>query len=215
MKELMLFLELCGTAAFAVSGSITAIKVKADVFGVLVLGIITATGGGIIRDVILGSLPPGAFINPRYVITAAAVSLAVFLFVYFREKNGKKVAFSSLQKIFLYMDSIGLGVFTTSGVMTASQLYGTDNSFLLIFSGVVSGVGGGLLRDMMVDHLPDIFVKHIYAVASIFGAVICLMLIRSGMTGTAVYISAAVIVVIRLLAAHYKWNLWKIEHFNE
>ncbi|MCR5229763.1 MAG: TRIC cation channel family protein [Solobacterium sp.] len=215
MENLMLFLELCGTAAFAVAGSITAMKVKADVFGVMVLGIITATGGGVIRDVILGLRPPGAFVNPRYVITAAIVSLGVFLTVYFREKNGKRVPFERLQMFFLYMDSIGLGLFTAYGVIAASQIYGTDNSFLLVFSGVVSGVGGGLLRDMIVDHLPDIFVKHIYALASIAGSVICLWLLRTGLAGTAVYISAAAVVMIRLLAAHYKWNLWKIEHFHD
>lgn len=107
------------------------------------------------------------------------------------------------------MDSIGLGIFTVVGVNTGiRQGYGS-NVFLLVFVGTITGVGGGLLRDMMAGVPPYIFVRHIYACASIVGAIVCVWMQQFGAVW-AMVVGACVVVLIRYLAAHYRWNLPKL-----
>ena len=108
------------------------------------------------------------------------------------------------------MDAIGLGAFTVIGINTALGV-GYDSIFLLIFVGVITGIGGGMIRDVMAGNMPFVFVKHVYACASIAGAILCLIL-RSFIGNSASMIIAAVlVVVIRLLAAHYRWNLPRVQ----
>ena len=105
------------------------------------------------------------------------------------------------------MDSVGLGIFTVVGVNTGIRQGYMDNVFLLVFLGTITGVGGGLLRDMMASVPPYIFVKHIYACASIIGAVVCVYMNRFVGNVQAMVVSSIVVVLIRYLAAHYRWNL--------
>jgi uncharacterized membrane protein YeiH len=114
-------------------------------------------------------------------------------------------------KIMLVMDSIGLGIFTVVGVNTGIQQGYLENTFLLVFVGTITGVGGGLIRDMMAGVPPYIFVKHIYACASIVGAVVCVYLHRYVGSVSAMLVSCMVILLIRYLAAHYHWNLPRIK----
>ncbi len=202
-------LEIIGTIAFAISGAVVGLRYRTDIFGVLCLGIVTATGGGVIRDVILGNTPPSAFQNPIYVLTASIASVVIFAYAYYAEKSGRHVSLEFYKKLLFLMDSVGLGIFTVSGVHMAWVVSGGNNHFLCVFSGLITGVGGGLLRDMMVDQLPDIFRKHIYAIASIVGAMFTVHLYSHGYMVFAQPVGACVIIVIRLLAAHYKWNLPK------
>ena len=116
------------------------------------------------------------------------------------------------ERIMLIMDSIGLGIFTAFGVQTGIEAGYFDNTFLLAFLGTVTGVGGGLLRDMMAEVPPYIFVRHVYACASIVGAVVCIYVYRFFGELPAMLISAAVVMLIRYLAAHYRWNLPRIEN---
>ena len=110
-------------------------------------------------------------------------------------------------KFMLVMDSVGLGIFTVVGVNTGIRQGYMDNVFLLVFLGTITGVGGGLLRDMMASVPPYIFVKHIYACASIIGAVVCVYMNRFVGNVQAMVVSSIVVVLIRYLAAHYRWNL--------
>lgn len=200
--------ELFGTIAFAASGAITGLSKKMDILGVTTLGVVTAVGGGVIRDVILGSTPPATFRNPTYALIAIAVSLVIFIPMVRRFLFKRQQVYDA---IMLIMDSIGLGAFTVVGIQTAYASDNTYNAFLLIFVGVVTGVGGGILRDMLAGNTPYIFVKHFYACASIIGAIVCILLWKFMGQSTAIIGGAAVIVILRLLAAHFRWSLPKAE----
>lgn len=196
--DLIFILEIIGTVAFAVSGAYTAIVKEMDIFGVAVLGMTTAVGGGIIRDLILGVTPPMAFQNPVYALLSIVVSILVFLSRKRRIRNLENT-------ILLIMDTIGLGVFTIVGVR-AGMPY--DNVFLSVFVGSLTGVGGGVLRDLFAGNRPSIFVKHFYASASLIGALVT-TLIWDINANAAMIIGAITVIVLRLLAAHYRWSLPK------
>ncbi len=199
-------IEMAGTIAFAASGAMVGIHRGMDIFGVCVLGVVTAVGGGMARDVILGKVP-GALTKPVYVSVAVLASLRVFLVLYFRRNLLKGKAGLWYEKIMLAMDSLGLGIFTVVGVTTGIASGYLENTFLLTFLGTLTGVGGGILRDMMAGIPPYIFVKHVYACASVAGAVSCVWIYRLFGQIPAMVVSSALVVLIRFLAAHYRWNL--------
>lgn len=200
--------ELFGTIAFAASGAITGLSKKMDILGVTTLGVVTAVGGGIIRDLILGNTPPATFRNPTYALIAIAISIIIFIPMVRRFLFKKQQVYDM---IMLIMDSIGLGAFTVVGIQTAYVSDNTYNAFLLIFVGVVTGVGGGILRDILAGNTPYIFIKHFYACASIIGAVVCILLWKFIGQSVAILGGAATVIVLRLLAAHYRWSLPKAE----
>lgn len=204
--------EIVGTVAFASSGAMVGIRRQMDIFGVLVLGVITATGGGVIRDLILGLTPPVVFQNYIYVVCASLVSALLFLIVYLKGHLLEKEFIIKFEQIMMGFDAIGLGIFTVSGMNRALILTQEKNYFLVIFVGVITGIGGGMLRDVLAGMTPFVFVKHIYASASILGAVCYLFLYQRVEQVLAMCISALVIVVIRGLAAHYRWNLPRIKN---
>lgn len=210
-ETMLLIFEIIGTIAFAASGAIIALNKKMDVFGVIILGLITAVGGGALRDIILGLTPPNMFKNPIYAIVAAAVSLLLF------SSTIRKLAFKN-QKIYdfvlLVMDSIGLGIFTVVGILVAYDV-GKNNPFFLVFLGVITGVGGGIMRDILAGHTPYIFVKHFYATASILGAICTVILWQFVGETWAMIIGATIIVVLRLLAATFRWSLPKPKEITE
>lgn len=202
-------LELIGTIAFASSGSMTAIKKNMDIFGIIVLASVTALGGGMIRDIILGNTPPKMFNN--YIYTLTAVITALILFLLFRFNNhllsGKFIP--KYESVMNIADAVGLGIFTVSGISTAQNL-GFDSSFLLIFVGVLTGIGGGICRDVLAKEIPYIFVKQIYASASLLGALSYLIILNYRSSLAASVISITITVMVRLLAAHYRWDLPKV-----
>ena len=211
MLTVFSIIEIIGTVAFAVSGALEAIRKKMDVFGVCVLGYVTAVGGGMVRDVILGITPPNVFRNPDYALVAVITSIVVF-FVIYMKKDVMTGSFKIIyDKVLLVMDTIGLAIFTVVGVNIGIQQGYVEKIFLLTFLGTITGVGGGLMRDVMAGEPPYIFVKHIYACASVVGAVVCVYMYREFGTVVSMIVSSAVILLIRYLAAHYRWNLPHIE----
>lgn len=208
MELFVTILELVGTVAFAASGALTAMKKQMDLLGIVVLGVVTAVGGGILRDIILGATPPFAFRDPLCACVAIGTSLLLFI-PYLRRPIMKN------QKIFdavmLLMDSIGLGVFTVMGIWIAKELSSEYRNFLLVFVGLITGVGGGVLRDILAGQTPYIFVKHIYASASLAGAVVCLLLWRFLPSYAAMLAGVVLVLTIRLLSAHYHWNLPRVK----
>ena len=208
IETLTFVFELIGTVAFAISGAITGLKKKMDIFGVVILAVVTAVGGGAIRDIVLGNTPPMTFRNPVYALVAVATGILTFIPVV-RKLAGKTP--KAFDIFLLVTDSVGLGIFTVMGIRTAINLNHGENMFLLVFVGVVTGVGGGLLRDMMAGNTPYIFVKHIYASASLAGAVLCVLLWKPLGSTAAMSVSAVVIIIIRFLAARFKWSLPKAE----
>lgn len=204
--------EMIGTVAFAVSGSMTAVRKNMDLFGVMILGVITACGGGLTRDIILGITPPALFGTPKYVTVAAATAILVFIPGIRRWLMKSHRGF---ERILLLMDSIGLGVFTMVG-MQASYGCGVEcSTFLAVSVGVITGVGGGVMRDVMAGDRPYIFVKHIYACAAILGAMLFAVLRgRCGDT-VAILTGAALVILIRLLSAHFRWSLPRAHEIEE
>ena len=206
----MLILELLGTIAFSISGAIEAMKKKMDLLGVLVLGLVTAVGGGIIRDLIIGELPPASFRNPRNALIAIVTAFAAFLVGAFL--SGRKERHSMLwNQALLISDAFGLGAFTVLGIQSVQQQTEYKSTALLLFVGVITGVGGGLIRDIFAGNVPYIFRKHVYATASIAGAVAYLVLQRLGYPRVAAFVGLFLVVLLRLLAAHYEWNLPRVE----
>ena len=167
--ELLLFVELIGIVAFSVSGAVSAFRKQMDLFGIIMLGACTALGGGVLRDIMLGITPPAMFENPVYAAVAALASLAVFIPQVRRLIGGNR----AYEIVMLVMDSLGLGVFTVVGIQTALEKSGDYGPFLLVCVGVLTGVGGGVLRDVLAGERPYVFVKHFYACASLIGAVLC------------------------------------------
>lgn len=207
-------MEIMGTIAFAASGAMVGIRKRMDIFGVCVLGFVTACGGGMVRDVILGITPPNVFRNPDYALVAVVTSMVVFAVIYVKRDvmdGSFKVVYD---KTMLIMDTIGLAIFTVVGVNIGIQQGYLDKIFLLTFVGTITGVGGGLMRDVMADQPPYIFVKHIYASASVVGSLVCVYMYRAFGAVVSMVVSSAVILLIRYLAAHYHWNLPHID-FNE
>ena len=160
-----------------------------------------------IRDIVLGIIPPNMFQHPSYTFVATITSCLVFLVLSVKRRLLEGHFKENYDRIMLVMDSIGLGIFTVVGVNTGINNGYIDHTFLPVFLGTITGVGGGLLRDMMAGVPPYIFVRHVYACASIVGAIACVFIYRSFGAVEAMVGASAVVIVIRYLAAHYHWNL--------
>ena len=204
MDAFVLVLELIGTVAFSASGAIIAIRKRMDIFGVCVLALTTAVGGGIIRDLLLGVIPPYTFQNPVYAATAAAVAVIVFVKPVRYYLTGNHQAY---QRTMLVMDTIGLAIFSVVGVSNAYAAQPDAGIYLTVFVGVLSGVGGGVLRDVMAGDTPYIFVKDVYACASLAGALVCALMWQAAGQAAAMIVGALVVVIIRFLSVTFHWNL--------
>jgi len=204
MAHFILVLELIGTLAFAASGALTGLRKNMDIFGICILALTTAVGGGVIRDVILGNTPPATFQNPIYATVALLTALVLFL-------SGLRHILMRNTRLFdlclFWMDAAGLGIFTVAGIRVAYAHAPNPSMFLLVFVGVVTGVGGGVLRDIMAGDTPYIFVRHVYASASLAGALLCGALWHYAGELPSMLLGAGVIVLIRALSRRFNWNL--------
>jgi uncharacterized membrane protein YeiH len=207
IETVVFVLEMVGVAAFAVSGVMVAVARELDLLGALVLGAITSVGGGVIRDILLGVLPPAMFVDPRYVIAAVGVSLVTFVVALcLGDRFLQRI--ERLGPLINALDAVGLGIFVTVGVDAAVRAGYGDNAFLAVFVGTMTGVGGGILRDQLVGRVPMVLQKHVYVLAAIAGAIAYYVMLRLDLLRpVALCLSSAIVVVIRLLAAHYRWNL--------
>ena len=210
--DLMLYCaELVGTVAFALSGAMLAAHKGLDLFGILFLGVVTALGGGTVRDLLLGITPPRMFYSYEYVALAVATALALFLVFRIVPRSRTGLA-GQMDLLYNLCDAVGLGIFAVVGTQAGMEAGYGENAFLCVFLGLTTGVGGGILRDMMCADIPGVLRKHIYAVAAIAGSGAFYLLERSSVHGTAAALSGmTVTVVLRLLARHYRWNLPKAE----
>ena len=155
-------LDLFGTMAFAATGAFKAIDHKSDIVGVIILSTITGVAGGVMRDIIFGKFPPTAIVNPVYLIVTVTTSIVIFiLYPHLRHH----------QSLFLKFDAVGLGVFTIIGSTIAYSIFGL---YLLpmIIGGVLTAIGGGVLRDILVKEIPLVFIKEMYASPSFVGTVV-------------------------------------------
>ena len=203
MDTFIFVLEIIGTVAFASSGAMIAIEKKMDIFGVNILGATTAVGGGMMRDIILGITPPTAFAKPVYVLFAILTSTLLFAITYTNPEILKARAKNKYDdNVMMLCDTLGLGIFTVVGIQAAASVVTDNNTFFFVFVGVLTGVGGGVLRDILV--------REIYACASIAGGIVCVVCRDSMGEPAGVILGLIVTVVIRLLAAYFRWNLLRV-----
>lgn len=207
MDYFFLFAEIVGTVAFALSGALKAIHKKLDIFGVCMLAVFTALGGGVVRDLLLGLTPPRMFYNEGYLLTALGVALVTFL--------GVRLLHSGLSfgiwwdRVFNVCDALGLGIFAVIGTQSAIQAGYGEKFFLCLFMGMTTGVGGGVVRDMMCVEIPSILRKHIYAVAALAGSLLYYLFAGLLTPAPATMLAVVVTVALRIMARHYQWNLPK------
>lgn len=203
----LFIMELLGTIAFSCSGAMVAIRKKLDLLGVIVLGVITSVGGGMFRDILIGNNPPALFKEPVYVTVAVAAAIAMLLIVRSRRLAKNFIETEYYSRIMNFLDAIGLGAFTVVGVNTAVDSSFSHYFFLTIFLGVITGVGGGILRDIMVCEIPSVLKEHIYACASLIGALLYALSLYINLPNIGIIVSAAIVIIIRVLSKHYDWNL--------
>ncbi|MBA3250935.1 MAG: TRIC cation channel family protein [Geodermatophilaceae bacterium] len=190
-------LDLLGVAVFAVSGALVAVRSQLDVFGVTVLAGVTAIGGGVVRDVLLGITPPTTLRQWPYLIVPAVVGLVVWRF---------HPAVARLRRAMLIADALGLALFATTG--TAVALAAGAPAVTAVLVGVTTGVGGGVLRDVLLREVPLVLRREVYAVAASLGAVIVVAGDSLGLPTTPVLVLAALsVAVVRILALWRRWNI--------
>ena len=195
-------LDLFGTMAFAVTGAFKAIEHKADIVGIIILATITGVAGGTIRDVILGKALPNSLIDPFYVIITVTSAIIIFLLHSKMKKHWN---------VFLKFDAIGLGVFTVIGATFAYNMFGM-NFLVIVLSGMLTAIGGGILRDVFVSQTPIVFVKELYASASFLGAAVFYLVILLTNDVYAGTISGLLLATgLRIVAMKYNWNLPKVK----
>lgn len=205
-----LILEIAGTISFAISGAMAAVEKRVDLFGVIFLGITTSLAGGIIRDVVIGRVPPAAFSDYKYMAIAIVTSLVVFMLarVYHQHYKANLEWINTINNVF---DAAGLGAFTITGANAALLMGYRMNGFFVVFLAMVTGIGGGVLRDLMIGEIPFVLRKRIYAVASIIGGcVYYLLYVKTSMdVMAAAFVGIACVFGLRMMATIFKWNLPK------
>ena len=190
-------LDLFGVGVFAISGALAAGRKRMDVFGVVVLGLVTALGGGTLRDVLLDSGPVFWIHNPVYLIAGAVFSLVTFFAV--REITAHKHGL-------LVSDAFGLAIFTAIG--TSVALRTTDSNSVAIVMGVMTGTAGGMMRDVLCAEVPLVLRREIYATAALCGSFAYMVMKMLDFQNTlCIIISVAVTLSIRLSAIHWKLSL--------
>jgi uncharacterized membrane protein YeiH len=207
---LMIVIQCFGAGSFAVSGAIVAMGKRMDGFGVIVMSILTVFGGGVIRDIIIGKNPPALFTDwdcKLYLIIAVVMAIVCMFLSDFRP-TAKYLLRHSNGFVFNLADALGVSIFCVVGVNSAMNMGYTD-AFLLTFVGGITGIGGGMLRDICAAEVPMVFRKHIYALPTIFGSLMYVYLLRIPYLPQIcpMLITIAAITIVRILAAKYKWNL--------
>jgi uncharacterized membrane protein YeiH len=189
-------LDLLGTAAFAASGAWAGVRRDMDLFGVALLGLVTANGGGTVRDLLLGA-PPFVLKNETYLYLALIVSLLVFIFHH-------KMEF--LHHPLQYFDAVGLGTFVVIGTSKAIDYH--IGFFGSVMMGVMTATAGGMIRDVLSNQVPLVLQREVYASACIAGGILLYLLHFTALPGNwALVVAALTVIVVRLLAIHYEWSL--------
>ena len=190
-------LDMIGTIAFAASGALVGVRKEMDFYGVTILALMTAVGGGTTRDIMVGKLPPIIFADYNYLIVSVLVSISVFFF---------HPHFESKQKLFLTMDAIGLGVFTVTGASIGlAYNVGWAGATML---GVITGTFGGMFRDILAREIPLVLQKEIYASAAMFGGIIYCICSSLGVSKNLNFIFVFLFVFsLRMISLKKKWSL--------
>jgi len=201
----LLIADLVGVAVFAASGGSAGVAKRLDVFGVVFVGTVAALGGGILRDVVIDVSPPLAFADWRYVVVAAAAALLVFFLEGWRSPVSLHPHLARVRRLVLLLDAAGLGLFTAAGTLAALDAAVPVVGACIL--GMITGIGGGLLRDLLTGEIPLVLRREIYAVAALVGAATVVVAVRLGAPSLAVLLgSAALTCAIRLIALARHWS---------
>ena len=196
----LLALDLIGTFVFALSGAIVGIRQRLDIFGVLVLSFAASSAGGIMRDVLIGSVPPAAIEDWRYLIAALLAGLLIFIWF------PRYLQSFRVQHLILIFDAAGLGLFAVTGTQKALG-YGL-HPVMAPLLGMLTGIGGGMLRDVLAAEIPTVLREDLYAVAALAGAVVVVIGHQLDLAPTVAAVLGAVICVcLRLFAIRRGWQL--------
>ncbi len=197
MDLLQLALDLGGTFVFALSGAIAGVKHQLDLFGVVVLALAAAVSGGVARDILIGAVPPPGVADWRYL----AVSLAAGLLTFYWHP-----AIHRRQRFIQSFDAAGLGLFAVSGALKALS-FGL-NPVAAVMLGVLTGIGGGIARDVLVGEIPMVLRAELYAVAALAGAAVVVGGLQLGLPPTPVAVAGAIVCFgLRVAAIRRGWNL--------
>lgn len=202
-------IEVIGIIAFSVSGAMVAIRRKTDLFGVILLAILTAMGGGLLRDTIFSFSPPVIFGLKWYLLLCVFVSVVVFLIArkYSKTYLENETKIEHINDVF---DALGLGIFAVMGTKVALSHGFREDAVITISCGVITCIGGGIIRDVLTKSIPFVLVKRIYAIAAILGSsVYYIMYLFEINDGIAIIAGVLVTFVLRLLAMIFKWNMPK------
>ncbi|MEV4346205.1 trimeric intracellular cation channel family protein [Actinoplanes sp. NPDC049596] len=192
----LLSADLVGVAVFAASGASAGVLKRLDLFGVAFVGFVAALGGGIVRDLVIGAVPPLAFADWRYAVTAVVASLAVFWF---------HPQLSQLRRPVLILDAAGLGLFTVTGTLKALHAGVPPVGACLI--GMLTAIGGGLARDLLLGEIPVVLRREIYAVVALAGAIIVTILWAIELASVWMLAASALLVTgVRLVALYRRWS---------
>lgn len=211
MEYLWYVFEIIGTIAFAISGALVGVARRMDIFGMTVLALATAIGGGIIRDILVGRIPPNSLTSGLYVGITIVVTLLIFLM--YRRDYRKMLAVPLMGKwsriLYLIADALGLASFTVTGASVGYILF-PHMATLIVILGVVTAVGGGIIRDVLAKRIPSVLKEEVYALPSIIGGIIYYVMSIYDMGIMKAYISFMVVFIIRMLAVYFHWELPKI-----
>lgn len=199
--------DMIGTIAFAISGALVGVARRMDIFGMAVLALATAIGGGIVRDVLLGYFPPNSLRNIVYV--TVVISVTIIVFIIYNSRYRKHAMGPRSRASYLLADAVGLASFTVTGASAGFKLY-PELPIFIVLLGTITAVGGGIIRDMLAQRIPSVLKEDVYALPSVIGGIVYYLMVISNWVGAAVYGAFTVVLVIRLLAIKYNWSLPKV-----
>jgi uncharacterized membrane protein YeiH len=205
--EITTLLEIVGIVAFTLVGVLVGVEYELDVFGIYAVSFCSSLAGGIIRDVCIGRIPPIALTNYVYSVTVIFTVTIALIFLKLFESKINRNFIKTLKRYINFFDAIGLGMFTVSGCQTVVDLGYGDNIMMMIFVGVITAIGGGVLRDLLASRKPVVMRKDLYAIISILGSIAYFYIYPHVSTFEATYLIASLITMFRLVAYWKKINM--------
>jgi uncharacterized membrane protein YeiH len=201
--KLLLAVDLTGTFLFAVEGAETAIRGNLDLLGMMVLAFSTALAGGVVRDLLIGAVPPSSIKDWRYAATAFTAAMVTF-FAY-------RMVEAFPARLMMVLDAGGLALFAVAGTEKEKALEYNTHPFMAALLGTITGVGGGTIRDIFLAHVPRVLRSDIYATAALAGAVVLIVLRKLGISPViAAFAGGGFVFLLRVVAATLDWNLPRI-----
>ena len=211
MDFLWLLFDVIGTIAFAISGALLGIQRRMDIFGILILALVTAIGGGIVRDVMVGRIPPTSLQTGSY-MTITLITVGIIVIMY-RYGWNRYIEGKGATKVYLTADALGLASFTVTGA-TIGITVDPGNLVLTVVLGVITAVGGGIIRDVLAHRTPSVLKEEVYALPALLGSIIYYVVCAMGHQIMASYATFLIVFIIRMVALEYHWNLPRIDRIH-